>query len=163
MKDHDLRFARLLLLVNGLVPLLLLGWDALHHRLGANPPKYAIHTTGMLALVFLVLTMAVTPIRKVTGWNWLLFSRRVLGLFAFFYACFIPPATLSRGGNNLIHLPLLFIHLGALSFILCLLWINLSTLRIDLCPNVNGLYPFENHLCPFENHLSPFHFNIFTL
>ena len=58
MKDHNLRFARLLLLVNGLVPLLLLGWDALHHRLGANPPKYAIHTTGMLALVFLVLTMA---------------------------------------------------------------------------------------------------------
>ena len=87
MKDHDVRFARLILLVNGLVPLLLLGWDAINHRLGANPPKFAIHTTGMLALVFLMLTMAVTPIRKVTGWNWILFSRRVLGLFAFFYAC----------------------------------------------------------------------------
>jgi sulfoxide reductase heme-binding subunit YedZ len=86
MKDHDLRFARLLLLVNGLVPLLLLGWDALHYRLGANPAKFTIHTTGMLALVFLILTMAVTPLRKLTGWNWLLFSRRVLGLFAFFYA-----------------------------------------------------------------------------
>jgi DMSO/TMAO reductase YedYZ heme-binding membrane subunit len=87
MKDKDIRFAKLLLLVNGAVPLALLVWDWLHHRLGANPPKFAIHTTGRMALIFLMLTMAVTPVRKITGWNWLLFSRRVLGLYAFFYAC----------------------------------------------------------------------------
>jgi methionine sulfoxide reductase catalytic subunit len=52
------------------------------------PNEYvAIHTTGMMALIFLMLTMAVTPVRKFTGWNWLLFSRRVFGLYAFFYAC----------------------------------------------------------------------------
>jgi len=87
MKENDLRFARLLLLVNAGVPLALLGWDAIHHRLGANPVKFALLTTGMLALVFLMLTMAVTPVRKITGWNWIILSRRTLGLFAFFYAC----------------------------------------------------------------------------
>src|SRR5208282_3308906 len=86
MKDNDIRFAKLLVLVNAGVPLVLLGWDALHHKLGANPVNFAILTTGMLALVFLMLTMLVTPLRKITGWNWLIFSRRTLGLYAFFYA-----------------------------------------------------------------------------
>jgi sulfoxide reductase heme-binding subunit YedZ len=86
MKEHDLRFAKFLLLVNGGVPLLLLGWDACRHKLGANPVNFAILTTGMLALVFLLLTLLVTPLRKITGLNWLIFSRRTLGLYAFFYA-----------------------------------------------------------------------------
>ncbi len=87
MKEKDIRFGRVLLLANGAVPLTLLGWDALHHRLGANPQNFAILTTGMMTLVFLLLTMAVTPVRKITGWNWLLPFRRTLGLYAFFYAC----------------------------------------------------------------------------
>jgi DMSO/TMAO reductase YedYZ heme-binding membrane subunit len=87
MKEKDIRFGRLLLLVNGAVPLTLLGWDVVHRRLGANPQNFAILTTGMMTLVFLVLTMAVTPVRKITGWNWLLSLRRTLGLYAFFYAC----------------------------------------------------------------------------
>ncbi len=86
MKENDIRFAKLLVLVNAGVPLALLGWDALHHQLGANPVNFAILTTGMLALVFLMLTLLVTPLRKITGWNWLIFSRRTLGLYAFFYA-----------------------------------------------------------------------------
>jgi ferredoxin-NADP reductase/DMSO/TMAO reductase YedYZ heme-binding membrane subunit len=49
--------------------------------------NFAIRTTGMLTLVFLFLTLLVTPIRKITGWNWLIFSRRTLGLYAFFYGC----------------------------------------------------------------------------
>jgi ferredoxin-NADP reductase/DMSO/TMAO reductase YedYZ heme-binding membrane subunit len=87
VKENDIRFAKLLVLVNAGVPLGLLGWDAGHHRLGANPVNFAILTTGMLALVFLILTMLVTPLRKITGWNWLIFARRTLGLYAFFYAC----------------------------------------------------------------------------
>ena len=87
MKDNDIRFAKLLILVNGAVPLVLLGWDAQHHQLGANPQNFAILTTGMMTLIFLVLTMAVTPVRKITGWNWLIQFRRMLGLYAFFYAC----------------------------------------------------------------------------
>jgi len=86
MKEDDLRFARLLVLVNGAVPATLLGWDAWHHHLGANPVNFAILTTGMLALIFLMLTLAVTPLRKITGLNWIIFSRRTLGLYAFFYA-----------------------------------------------------------------------------
>ena len=56
-------------------------------QLGANPVNFAILTTGMLALVFLMLTLLVTPLRKITGWNWLIFSRRTFGLYAFFYGC----------------------------------------------------------------------------
>jgi DMSO/TMAO reductase YedYZ heme-binding membrane subunit len=87
MKENDIRFAKFLLLVNGAVPLVLLGWDAYHHKLGANPPNFAILTTGMMTLVFLLLTLMVTPLRKITGVNWLISFRRMLGLYAFFYAC----------------------------------------------------------------------------
>ena len=86
MKDSDIRFAKFLVLVNAGVPGVLLAWDAFHHTLGANPVNFAILTTGMLTLVFLILTLIVTPLRKITGWNWLIFSRRTFGLYAFFYA-----------------------------------------------------------------------------
>ncbi len=86
MKDSDIRFSKFLLLVNAAVPGVLLAWDAWHHKLGANPVNFAILTTGILALIFLMLTLLVTPLRKVTGWNWLIFSRRTFGLYAFFYA-----------------------------------------------------------------------------
>src|SRR6266699_2048079 len=85
MRENDIRFAKLLVLVNAAVPATLLGWDAYHHRLGANPVNFAILTTGMSALTFLLLTLAVTPLRKITGLNWIIFSRRTLGLYAFFY------------------------------------------------------------------------------
>ena len=86
MKDSDLRFAKLLVLVNCAVPAGLLAWDAWHHQLGANPVNFAILTTGLMALIFLALTLTVTPLRKLTGLNWIIFSRRTLGLYAFFYA-----------------------------------------------------------------------------
>jgi methionine sulfoxide reductase heme-binding subunit len=99
VKEKDIRFGKLLVLVNGAVPLALLAWDSWHHRLGANPPNFCILTTGLMTLVFLVLTMAVTPVRKVTGWNWLLPFRRMLGLYAFTYACvhFLLFFSLDRG------------------------------------------------------------------
>jgi sulfoxide reductase heme-binding subunit YedZ len=53
--------------------------------LGANPAEYITRRTGNWALRFLLLTLAVTPLRMLTGWNWLLRLRRMLGLFAFFY------------------------------------------------------------------------------
>lgn len=87
MKEIDIRFAKLLVLVNCAVPATLLGWDAWHHKLGANPVNFAILTTGLMALIFLMLTLAVTPLRKITGLNWLISFRRMLGLYAFFYAC----------------------------------------------------------------------------
>jgi DMSO/TMAO reductase YedYZ heme-binding membrane subunit len=87
MKESDIRFAKLLVLVNGLVPLALLIWDKSHNKLGANPQNFLILTTGMMTLIFLMLTLAVTPLRKIFGLNWLIQLRRMLGLFAFFYGC----------------------------------------------------------------------------
>ncbi len=99
MNDHDLRFAKRLVLLNSAVPAVVLGWDAWHHQLGANPVNFAILTTGMLALVFLLLTLLVTPLRVLSGWNWIIFSRRTLGLYAFFYAAlhFLIFFSLDRG------------------------------------------------------------------
>ena len=81
----DTRFAKLVLFINSLVPLTLLLWDVYHHRVGANPLEFVTRTTGMLTLVFLLITLAVTPARKLSGVNWLVKFRRMLGLFAFFY------------------------------------------------------------------------------
>ena len=99
MKENDIRFIKLLVLVNGVVPLALLMWDQAHHRLGANPQNFLILTTGMMTLIFLTLTMAVTPFRRVTGLNWLIQLRRMLGLYAFFYGClhFLCFFSLDRG------------------------------------------------------------------
>jgi len=81
----DTRFAKLVLLVNGFVPLTLLLWDLYRKQVGANPLEFVTRTTGMLTLVFLLISLAVTPVRRVTGLNWLTRFRRMLGLFAFFY------------------------------------------------------------------------------
>jgi methionine sulfoxide reductase heme-binding subunit len=81
----DIRFSKLVLFVNSLVPLTLLGWDWYHKNVGANPLEFVTRTTGMLTLVFLLITLAITPLRKITGANWLVKFRRMLGLYAFFY------------------------------------------------------------------------------
>lgn len=78
-------FPKLVVLVNALIPLVLLLWDLYHKRVGPNPLEFATRTTGMLTLVFLCLTLAVTPLRKIFRLNSLVKFRRMLGLFAFFY------------------------------------------------------------------------------
>ncbi len=55
--------------------------------LGANPAETILHKTGDWVLYFLLMTLAITPLRKLTGWNDLIKFRRMLGLFAFCYAC----------------------------------------------------------------------------
>ncbi len=81
----DIRFTKFVLFVNALVPLGLLLWDVFHKRVGANPGEFMTRTTGIMTLVFLLITLAVTPARKISGLNWLVKFRRMLGLFAFFY------------------------------------------------------------------------------
>jgi sulfoxide reductase heme-binding subunit YedZ len=81
----DIKFSKFLLFVNCLVPLALLGWDAYHHHLGANPIEFVTRSTGVLTLVFLFLTLTITPLRKLTKANWLIKFRKLLGLYAFFY------------------------------------------------------------------------------
>ena len=83
----DARFAKLVLFVNSLVPLVLLLWDVWRKNVGANPLEFVTRTTGMLTLGFLFLTLAVSPLRRILALNWLIKFRRMLGLFAFFYGC----------------------------------------------------------------------------
>ena len=78
-------FPKLVVFINSLIPLALLLWDVSRQRVGPNPLEFATRTTGMLTLVFLCLTLAVTPLRKIFGVNALVKYRRMLGLFAFFY------------------------------------------------------------------------------
>jgi sulfoxide reductase heme-binding subunit YedZ len=82
----DARFPKFVLMVNGLVPLAFLSWDATRHDLGPHPANRALHVTGLTALIFLVLTLCVTPLRKLSGYNFLSHFRRMLGLLSFFYA-----------------------------------------------------------------------------
>lgn len=83
---NDVKFNKILLFTNALVPLGLLAFDGFRGNLGANPVEFFLRTTGVLALIFLLLTLAITPLRKIFGWNNLIKFRRMLGLFAFFYA-----------------------------------------------------------------------------
>src|SRR5579863_9697970 len=68
-----------------LCPLFWLGWRAAHNGLGANPIEFITHFTGDWTLRFLVITLAITPLRKLLGLPELIRFRRMLGLFAFFY------------------------------------------------------------------------------
>ncbi len=80
------RFGKVLVGINGAVPVALLLWDAAMGRLGANPVNFAIRTTGLLCLIFLLLSLTVTPASRLSGWSWLGGYRRILGLYAFFHA-----------------------------------------------------------------------------
>lgn len=82
---QDVKFYKTVVFVNSLIPLALLLWDAFQGKLGANPTEFALRTTGFLTLIFLVITLAVTPARKLTKRNELIKFRRMIGLFAFFY------------------------------------------------------------------------------
>ncbi len=83
----DIKFAQTVVFINSAVPGSLLAWDAYHHRLGTNPQEFVLHTTGTLTLVFLLLSLAVTPLRKILGLPWMVQFRRMMGLYAFFYGC----------------------------------------------------------------------------
>lgn len=69
-----------------LIPAFQLAWRAYTGRLTANPIEFITLHTGWWALALLTATLAVTPVRRITGWNRLVQLRRPLGLFAFFYA-----------------------------------------------------------------------------
>jgi glycine betaine catabolism B len=94
-------FAKRFVIACGIVPALVLAWDAWHGQLGVNGVNYLIRSTGMLGLVFLMLALLVTPVRVLTGWNLLISVRRNLGVFGFLYiaAHFTIYFLLDRGGD----------------------------------------------------------------
>lgn len=131
-----MKWFKLALFPSCLLPLLLLATDAYRDNLGANPIEVITRSTGTWTLVFLLITLSVTPLRRITGFNALIRLRRMLGLFAFFYAClhfvtyfwldqfFDWPAIL----KDVIKRP--FITVGFSSFILLLPLAATSTTRM---------------------------------
>lgn len=81
------RAIRAVLFLLCLTPFLRLAWDAANDNLTANPIEDLTLRTGWWTLTFLIGTLAVTPIRRITGWNRIVQYRRMFGLFGFFYAC----------------------------------------------------------------------------
>jgi methionine sulfoxide reductase heme-binding subunit len=81
-----IRLAKPIVFVFSLLPLAWLIVAVLTERTSANPAEDIILTTGIWALRFLLASLAITPLRRLTGWHRLIQYRRMLGLFAFFYA-----------------------------------------------------------------------------
>ena len=109
-----------------LVPLARLLVLGLTDGLTANPIEFITRSTGTWTLVLLLVTLAVTPLRRALGWPWLLRLRRMLGLYAFFYGClhlttyvwldqFFDPASIVR---DIVKRP--FITMGFTAFMLML-------------------------------------------
>jgi sulfoxide reductase heme-binding subunit YedZ len=80
-----LRGLKVLVFLACLGPVAVLTWKAFHQLLGANPVDVITRSTGKWTLVFLLVTLAVTPARRLLRMPWLIRFRRMLGLFAFFY------------------------------------------------------------------------------
>lgn len=80
-----IRVLKLLAFLACLGPLTILLWKGFHEQLGANPVDVITRSTGKWTLTFLLITLSVSPLRKLAGLPWLVRFRRMLGLFAFFY------------------------------------------------------------------------------
>jgi sulfoxide reductase heme-binding subunit YedZ len=109
-----------------LIPAAALIVDAFRGRLTANPIDYITDTTGDWALRLLMITLCITPIRRITGWNPIIQVRRMLGLFSFFYATlhFLTWSVLDwffdfrQMGSDIVMRP--FITLGMATFLMLL-------------------------------------------
>src|SRR5215212_561881 len=118
------KFYKAIVFINCAVPLALMLSDVYRKRVGANPVEFVTRTTGMLTLIFLLISLAVTPLRKWTSIQWLIRFRRMLGLYAFFYG-FLHLITYSVFDKNF-NLPAIvadvwqrpFIAVGMLAFFL---------------------------------------------
>jgi ferredoxin-NADP reductase/DMSO/TMAO reductase YedYZ heme-binding membrane subunit len=97
----NIAYYRNLVILAGIGPLLMLGWDAWHDQLGANGVNNALHITGILSLVFLFVSLTVSPLKVITGWSSLIAYRRTLGLYGFAYAAlhFVIYVLLDRMGS----------------------------------------------------------------
>jgi methionine sulfoxide reductase heme-binding subunit len=86
LSSRQMAVLKVAVFVTCLLPLADLGWGLYNDALGANPIEFVIRSLGRWALKFLLITLAITPLRKLTGLGWLMRFRRMLGLYAFFYA-----------------------------------------------------------------------------
>ncbi len=84
---NRLRLTKILIFLAALIPLERLIWRFFHDELGANPIEVITHSTGDWTLILIMVTLSITPLRKLTKQYWLIGVRRMIGLFAFFYGC----------------------------------------------------------------------------
>jgi methionine sulfoxide reductase heme-binding subunit len=121
---NEVKFNKILISLNAFVPLILFVFDAFRGNLGTNPIEFFLRTTGVLTLIFLLITLSVTPLRKIFGWNALIKYRRMMGLYAFFYGClhlstysiFDKSLSISAIAGDVFQRP--FIAIGMLAFFL---------------------------------------------
>ena len=85
--DRFVRYSKPVVFLACLVPMGLLARKGIEHLLGANPIEVITHSTGDWTLIFLCITLANTPLRRMLGLPWLVRYRRMTGLFAFFHGC----------------------------------------------------------------------------
>jgi len=81
----ELRLTKIAIFLAALIPLARLAWKAFHDGLGANPIEVITHSTGDWTLIFVLTTLSITPLRRITRQYWLIGVRRMIGLFVFFY------------------------------------------------------------------------------
>ena len=87
MNKQQILYVKAAVWLLALLPFVRLVYLGFNDNLGANPIEFVEHSTGTWALVALLVTLAMTPIRLLTGQVWQIQLRRMLGLFMFFYAC----------------------------------------------------------------------------
>jgi sulfoxide reductase heme-binding subunit YedZ len=86
-RENLIRTLKVVVFLLCLGPVTVLTWKFLHELLGANPIDVITRSTGRWTLTFLLITLGVTPLRRLAGTPWLVRFRRMLGLYAFFYGC----------------------------------------------------------------------------
>ena len=87
MNKQKINFIKVAIWLLALIPLARLIWLGFHDDLGANPVEFVERSLGLWALIILLVTLSLTPVRLLTGQLWQIQLRRLLGLFMFFYAC----------------------------------------------------------------------------
>lgn len=87
VNKHQIAYLKIGVWLLCMLPFMRLVYLGLNDDLGANPIEFIEHSTGIWALVALLITLSMTPIRLITGQVWQVQLRRMLGLFMFFYAC----------------------------------------------------------------------------
>lgn len=87
LNPRQLLALRVTVFVLALLPAIRLVIAVIYDQLGANPIEFITRNTGDWTLYFLCVTLAITPVRRLLSWSWLIRFRRMLGLYSFFYAC----------------------------------------------------------------------------
>ena len=87
MNKQKIKLVKVIIWLLALIPLARLIWLGVHEDLGANPIEFVERSTGLWALIILLVTLSLTPVRLITGQVWAIQLRRLTGLFMFFYVC----------------------------------------------------------------------------